>query len=514
VRGFRPHADNCPLSPKPIRPLELAAPVTRDAFQGTEIIFVSASSQLFGASQAEGLHALHPAREAPQPAACPVGSAESTERSAFEACILADVGNMDLSMDEEQSAAESIQGREQLPHRFTVKALASDIAVLLLQLSFVLAILLSGALAAHEDLRNASSIGRVDFRNRYSAGYMVRTGHGSEIYDAGAEKMFQDELVSKADLPLPFIPPAYEALFFAPFSFLPFRPAYYAFLGFNLALLLLCMRLLRRYMSNLARVDSCLPSFAFLFTPITVALLQGQDPIILLALLAGALICIQRDREYMAGGLVALGLFKFQFVIPIFLLFLVWRRWRFSAGFVCMSAALAGVSIWILGMAESVRYFHSILGAGSSLGSVAGPTLRMNLMANFHGAFDTILKGSSSVLPLTAAASAATMIWVASRRPHGVDALLIAIPASALVSYYMYIHDMSILIIPVVVMLDRLAGAAKEGRPYGRIRMMTPLLMLAAPTVLILAPDQFWAASLPLLAFTFAIAWRQPAVAA
>jgi hypothetical protein len=421
---------------------------------------------------------------------------------------------MDLSMDKEQSAAESLQSRERLPDRFTAKVLVSDIVVLLLQLLFVFAILLSGALAAHEDLRNASWIGRVDFRNRYSAGYMVRTGHGREIYDVGAEKMFQDELVSKAALPLPFIPPAYEALFFAPFSFLPFRQAYVTFLAFNLAVLFLCTRLLRPFMSNLARVSFWLPSLMFLFFPITVALMQGQDPIILLALLAGALICIQRDREYMAGGLVALGLFKFQFVIPIFLLFLAWRRWRFSAAFVCTSAALAGVSIWILGMAESVRYFHSIVGASSSLGSVAGPTLRMNLMANFHGAFDTILKGSSSVLPLTAAASGATMIWVAGRRPHGVDALLIAIPASALVSYYMYIHDMCILMVSIVVMLDRLVGAAKEGLPYGRIRMMTPLLMLATPTVLILAPDQFWAASLPLLAFTFAIAWRQPAVAA
>jgi hypothetical protein len=43
VRGFRAHADNCLLSPKPIRPLELIAPVTRDVFQGTEILFVSAS---------------------------------------------------------------------------------------------------------------------------------------------------------------------------------------------------------------------------------------------------------------------------------------------------------------------------------------------------------------------------------------------------------------------------------------------------------------------------------------
>ena len=45
-----------------------AALVARDMFQGTEIIFVSASSQLLEAAKAEGFHALDPAKEAVAPA--------------------------------------------------------------------------------------------------------------------------------------------------------------------------------------------------------------------------------------------------------------------------------------------------------------------------------------------------------------------------------------------------------------------------------------------------------------
>ncbi len=45
--------------------LQLAAAlVARDMFQGTEIIFVSASPQLLEAAKAEGFHAIDPAREA------------------------------------------------------------------------------------------------------------------------------------------------------------------------------------------------------------------------------------------------------------------------------------------------------------------------------------------------------------------------------------------------------------------------------------------------------------------
>jgi hypothetical protein len=45
--------------------LQLAAAlVSRDMFQGTEIIFVSASPQLLEAARAEGFHTINPAEEA------------------------------------------------------------------------------------------------------------------------------------------------------------------------------------------------------------------------------------------------------------------------------------------------------------------------------------------------------------------------------------------------------------------------------------------------------------------
>jgi predicted nucleic acid-binding protein len=49
--------------------LQLAAAIAaRDMFQGTEIIFVSASPQLLEAAKAEGFHTLDPAKEALEPA--------------------------------------------------------------------------------------------------------------------------------------------------------------------------------------------------------------------------------------------------------------------------------------------------------------------------------------------------------------------------------------------------------------------------------------------------------------
>ena len=342
------------------------------------------------------------------------------------------------------SVADAIPSGTRIPYYFAALAMALPAIMLGLQLS--------GWIGFLPMIR----AGHADFRNLYAAGYMVRVGHGHELYDYAAQKKFQDALVSREQIAIPFVRPAYQALLFVPFSLLSFRQAYCAFLAFNLATLGLCFRLLRPYMNNLSRVWPGLPAGMFLFLPIAAALMQGQDSIILLTLLAGALACIQQGREYLAGVLVALGLFKFQFVIPIALLFLAWRRWRFSAAFAISAAMLATLSVWIAGGEQSVNYLRSVIQIGVSHGLTSGLPLPVDHMANLHGAVSGILGSAPFVLPLTIAISAATMILAASRRPQGVKALLIAIPVSALVSYYMFIHDMCILLVPVALTLDRL----------------------------------------------------------
>src|SRR5712692_8010920 len=115
--------------------------------------------------------------------------------------------------------------------------------------------------------------GHFDFRQLYTGGYMLRSRHARELYDYDAQKTFQDALISREQIALPFNHLAYEALLFAPFSLLPFRTAYSAFLALNLALLTLSFRLLRPRMGNLARVWRWLPVAMFLgFLPLAAAL--------------------------------------------------------------------------------------------------------------------------------------------------------------------------------------------------------------------------------------------------
>jgi len=87
----------------------------------------------------------------------------------------------------------------------------------------------------------------------------------------------------------------------------------------------------------------------------------GQDSILLLALLAAAFACLNRRRDLGAGLLTGLGLFKFQIIIPMALLFLVWRRWRFCLGFASSSLVAGAVSVGLVGLEQSERYARSLI---------------------------------------------------------------------------------------------------------------------------------------------------------
>src|SRR6266436_3929661 len=150
--------------------------------------------------------------------------------------------------------------------------------------------------------------GHPDFRANYTAGYMVRTGQVHQLYDYEAIKQVQDSRISAESVGMPFIHPAYEALFFVPLSFLSFHGAYFVFLGINLLLLAVCLRLLHRRLEGLAHIWKPLPAAVlFTFLPVAAALMQEQDSILLLALLALAATMLDDGRDLSAGLLVGLG---------------------------------------------------------------------------------------------------------------------------------------------------------------------------------------------------------------
>jgi Glycosyltransferase family 87 len=348
-----------------------------------------------------------------------------------------------------------------------------------------------------------------DFRQVYAAAYLVRSGHAHELYLYNSQKQVQDELVSMQPEALPFVSPAYEALLFSPLAMFKFRTAYLIFLGVNLISLGVCFALLRPWMSHLQVVFRWLPAAIFLgFLPIAAALIEGQDSILLLTFLTIAFVLAARQSDFSAGLVTGLAFFKFPIVLPIALLLFIWRRWRFVAGFAVSTVAVVSVSVWITGISQTRLYVESLIsiaGLKPANNGLEMYPVNWRMMANLHGLTAGVTAGSVSnswLSGLTILLSAIVLVWTAIRglQVNGTSGLLLlAIPCSLLVAHHTYMHDLSVLLLPTIVILDDFLPAEATGMKRERLIARAAALTFVAPVVESFAPSHFYVVAIPVM---------------
>jgi hypothetical protein len=337
--------------------------------------------------------------------------------------------------------------------------------------------------------------GRADFRQLYVAGYMVRTGQSHLLYDTVYQLRFQNQLVSEGAIPLPFVRPAYEAILFAPLSLASFRTAYFLMLGINLGLLFLVFRWMLPRLSHLGALYSWLPAALVLgYLPFAAALLQGQDSILLTLLLIGVQSALEGERDLVAGILLGLALFKFQIILPIALLFLFWRRWRFVCGFAVSAAAVTGISVALVGINQAMAYPKAIFHLGYPL--------PLSHMPNMRGLVSALAAGAN-VRTITAvvAVLSAGFLLIASRRRSAGDALFFATATACVVSFYLLIHDLSVLFVPIVITLDRFLTTEGTHDVAGKRAFRAAALLYVAPLLFSYSPSHFYLVSVAILLF-------------
>jgi hypothetical protein len=354
--------------------------------------------------------------------------------------------------------------------------------------------------------------GRADFRPVYTAGYMVRTGHAQQLYDYDVQKQFQDKLISREELALPFLNPAYHAILFAPLSLLKYRTAYFAFLTVNLAALAICFAELRRWSNNLRAVYPWLPLSLFLgFLPIAATLIQGQSSILEMTLLLGAFVLLGKRRDFAAGILSALALFKLQITIPIALLFLIWRRWQYLFGFGICAVGLAALSVFLTGTAQTKLYLESLLSIAGPLSPASGFVQHPNLMPNIRGlVFGTCAAwlGRPWLQAIEISLTTAVLGWTAIqgfKMKNAANQFLMSIPCSVLVAHHTYIHDLSVLLIPTFLLLNQFLPCESEDNKNAHLICRGAALMFVAPVVESFCPNQFYAVSVPVLLLLVAV---------
>jgi Glycosyltransferase family 87 len=283
-----------------------------------------------------------------------------------------------------------------------------------LTVSFCALIVVAGVVA-FAALTTVFGSGGTDWLSFYSAGTMIRTGHGRELFDTAAQAATQHRLFGRVGTENAFPLPAFVAYVFAAFSFLSFPTSYLAWLAINLSLLAGLLYAAWRYLVRLpGSVRNCWIAGVALATPTVLEVFQGQIDLFLLTCLLACLALLSRKKQVMAGVLLALAAAKPQFLLSVLLLLLLKKEWRALVSFGVVAAVLFAVPLALL---SPHTLGDQISLVASYPSSSTDHSVSARYMVNLRGTV-TSIHGSAGVwewaLPLAACSTVALV--VAGRR--------------------------------------------------------------------------------------------------
>jgi alpha-1,2-mannosyltransferase len=358
-----------------------------------------------------------------------------------------------------------------------------------------LAGMLAVQVAVFWSVRNLIRAGYPDFTIFYSAGNIVRTGMGTQLYDDDTQYSAQKQFAAGVHIrqgPLPYNHPPFEALLFVPFTYLPYFTAYILWGVVNLLILLALPLLLRPHVSLLQRGSPVLWSFMGLaFFPVFVALLQGQDVLVLLLLLTLAFVALKKNSDFAAGCWLGLGLFRFHLVLPIVFMLLLQKRTRLFGGFLSAALALLLISVAVVGVTTTWNYpwyvwrIEQAMGRGSIVPSD---------MPNLRGLMDGILTAWTTpqfTNIIVVAVSLILVLFAVRRLSNTAQAnplplgFAFVVLTTVLVSYHAFAYDLSLLLLPVWLVVNH-SVEGRSPRDLTKLALLGPVLVLFFSPLLML----------------------------
>jgi len=194
--------------------------------------------------------------------------------------------------------------------------------------------------------------------------------------------------------------------------------------------------------------------------PVFLDLLQGQDAILLLFIVAGTFNRLHAGKDIAAGVILASGLFKFHLVLPIAIMLWLAGRSRLLAGFLPGAATLIALSCAVSGPSVLFTYPKYLLDLNRATGV---GVVTAQSMPNLRGLLTAVLGRAPYpgpihwlLLPIAVVAIVLTARFWRPIINTGFPGLALGYCLSLLVaivtSYYVYSYDMTLLIIPLLLL--------------------------------------------------------------
>ena len=359
-----------------------------------------------------------------------------------------------------------------------------------------------------------------DFSALYTSGLLVRRGEGTSLYERHEQWRVQQQFAANVDIrkgPMPFIRPPFEALVFLPLTYFSYPVAFGIWSAIKVLLLWLSIRILPRA-SPFSRIyPSWLEAVLCLgYFPVFLDLLQGQDAILLLLIVAATLNRLQSNKDVAAGALLSLGLFKFHLLVPIAIILWLAGRARVFAGFVPGSVALAALSCAVSGPRVLFIYPKYLIDLNRAAGVGVVTAQSMPNLRGFLTAFLGRVPYPGPIhwllLPFAVAAIVVTArIWrphINTNYPGLALGYCMSLVVAMVTSYYVYSYDMTLLIIPLLL----LGGGFLDQPtlpPFSRHTIAVGLLLLICSPLywtLIFRFDRGYLLVVPMFILAFGIA--------
>jgi hypothetical protein len=361
---------------------------------------------------------------------------------------------------------------------------------------FVVFICIAAQVGLLYSLRASIRKGSPDFIDFYAAGRIVASGNASRLYDLAYQAQIEGIAAgrSNSNYILPFVHPPYFALWMAIIGLLPYPAAYYVWWGCNQCFFWLALLVLDRALGGSTLRPERIACAGLLFLPVAVAFWQGQDSLLMLFLFSLAYFFLSRDRAGFAGAALGLATFKPQLplLMVVVLVFTLRRgKRRMAAGFIFTCLAQ-------IALAGSVLGWRVVAGYPKALASITAAfdesRYDFNTMPNLWGLLHLLFAGSLShsaligiLFALSAALLVATILALRSRNAQTQSEQIcfaFATVCVILTAYHGHFHDMSLMLLPLLLSWTWLAGRSVHGLNWRLLAFGVALPFLAGVAAL------------------------------
>jgi hypothetical protein len=335
-----------------------------------------------------------------------------------------------------------------------------------------------------------------DYPSFYAAGSIARSGDWGDLYVAARQQEAQAGLINDSGGFLYFAYPPFVAAAYSALAGLSYQWSFLVHSVLMGAALAATVLILWPWLSRFGLPRQSLILVALACYPILRAVAGGQNTTLTLLVVAAAARLDREERPWLAGGVLALALFKPQFGLVLAVPVVVGRRWRVLAGWAggalvlyVVSAALMGAG-WISEWWRQAGVFgeQNLDTNGVSFVSLPG------FLANVAGSGAEAIGTAAGLVVLAGAA----YFWWRFPRRDALERYSVAILAAVLLAPQTLYYDAGVGLLAVGALLGSV----------GARRRTLIVVVLAASWVQLAAPELGWSPLGPLLwALTAGVAW-------